>query len=160
MQLRQIVLKEIGIPIEMDCELVSGDFEFSVYRIAHPNDLKGVYCNSHDEKYVDHLADSHGGKKRTPCTHQDDLVFKTPNGFDDDVVYGVASLGMLFRWFGRKEMLHLEKLGYKLYKFSSKDIYLYEHQCTIPLNNWLKSEREVVDIKHLVKTYKKPVAFN
>ena len=27
MQLRQIVLKEIGIPAEMDCELVSGDFD-------------------------------------------------------------------------------------------------------------------------------------
>ena len=160
MQLRQIVLKEIGIPAEMDCELISGDFEFSVYRIAHPNDLKGVYCNSHDEKYVDYLAESHGEKKRTPCDHRDRLIFKTINGFDDNVVYGVASLGVLFRWFGRKEMLHLEKLGYKLYKFTSKEIRLYERQCTVPLNTWLKSEKEIVDIKHLVKTYKKPIAFN
>ena len=33
---------------------------------------------------------------------------------------------------------HQYKIGYKLYKFSSKDICLYERQCTVPLNTWLK----------------------
>ena len=159
MQLCQIVLKEIGIPVEMCCTLVSGDFDSTIYRIAHPDDLMGVYCNSYDEAYVDNLVESHGGKKRTPSKYQDDLIFRTIRGWVDEI-YGVASLGMLFRWFGRKEMLHLDKLGYKLYKFSSKDICLYERQCTIPLNTWLTSEKEIVDIKHLVKTYKKPIAFN
>ena len=159
MQLRQIVLSEIGCPINIDRSMITGDMQFTIYRIAHPDDLMGVYCDRYDETYVKYLAKSHDIKKRTPSRHNDDLVLRTIHGCGNEI-FGVASLGMLFRWFGRKEMLHLGKLGYKLYKFSSKDICLYERQCTVPLNTWLKGEKEIVDIKHLVKTYKKSVTFN
>ena len=164
--LSKLVMKEVVeeqgvVNFSIDSGLIYNNKEIEMYRVAHPTTLHGVYTHDSDEfppshlVYITELANTHNCLKRTPNIYEDEYVATTLSFINEslaDAVYGTCSKKQLMRWFNKKELRDLHSLGFKLYKFKTSCYKIYQRQTITDLCTWLKSEKEVIDIKNFLLT--------